>query len=67
MWLTGKPCRPIQDDGYPDVAIYNSELEKLGKPTWLKTPWLYTECYLFRYVHSSLGRYLHPLMLRRSS
>lgn len=30
--------------------MYNSELEKLGKPTWLNTPWLYTECYLFRYV-----------------
>jgi hypothetical protein len=36
------------------VAIYNTELEKLGKPTWLNTPWLYTECYLFRYVYSVL-------------
>jgi len=40
--------RLIRDDGQPDVAIYNDELEKLGNPTWLKVSWLYSECYLFR-------------------
>lgn len=46
---------PVLDDGNPDVAIYNSELEKLGNPTWLNVPWLYAECYLFRYLSSNLG------------
>jgi len=40
--------RLIRDDGQPDVAIYNDELENLGNPTWLKVSWLYSECYLFR-------------------
>ena len=42
-------CRPIRDDGYPDVATYNKELEQLGNPSWLNIPWLYCECYLYRY------------------
>ncbi|KAK5660183.1 hypothetical protein OQA88_13653 [Cercophora sp. LCS_1] len=41
---------PIDDDGYPDVAIYNKELEQLGNPTWLNVSWLYCECYLFRRI-----------------
>jgi hypothetical protein len=40
---------PIRDDGHPDVAGYNKELEQLGKVTWHNAPWLFTECYLFRY------------------
>ena len=40
--------RPIRDDGHPDVAGYNKELEQLGKITWHNAPWLFTECYLFR-------------------
>lgn len=44
------PSRPIRDDGYPDVAIYNKELEQLGNPTWLNVEWLFCECYLFRYA-----------------
>ncbi|KAB5576041.1 putative UPF0364 protein [Coniochaeta sp. 2T2.1] len=50
---------PIKDDGYPDVTLYNSELEKLGKPTWLNTPWLYTECYLFRRINSYFSLSTH--------
>jgi damage-control phosphatase, subfamily III len=42
---------PIRDDGKPDVALYNKELEKLGAPTWFNVPWLYSECYLYRYEH----------------
>jgi damage-control phosphatase, subfamily III len=41
-------ARPIIDDGAPDVAIYNDELEKRGTPSWLDVQWLYSECYLFR-------------------
>ncbi|KAK4119217.1 putative UPF0364 protein [Parathielavia appendiculata] len=44
---------PIRDDGYPDVAGYNKELEQLGNLTWLKSPWLFTECYLFRRMSTS--------------
>jgi damage-control phosphatase, subfamily III len=40
---------PIRDDGKPDVALYNQELEKLGAPTWFNVAWLYSECYLYRY------------------
>lgn len=41
---------PIRDDGLPDVAIYNKELEQRGNPSWLNVSWLYSECYLFRYA-----------------
>ncbi|KAI1171743.1 hypothetical protein F4777DRAFT_36178 [Nemania sp. FL0916] len=43
-----RPLTPITDDGFPDVALYNHELEKLGSPTWFTVPWLYCECYLYR-------------------
>jgi len=41
---------PLLDDGLPDVAGYNKELEQLGTPSWFNVPWLYAECYLYRYV-----------------
>ncbi|KAJ4302043.1 Hairy/enhancer-of-split with YRPW motif protein 2 [Collariella sp. IMI 366227] len=44
---------PIRDDGYADVAGYNKELEQLSPLTWLKAPWLFTECYLFRRMSTS--------------
>ncbi|KAK0735399.1 hypothetical protein B0T21DRAFT_367675 [Apiosordaria backusii] len=50
---------PMPDDGYPDVAAYNKELEQLGNPTWLKAPWLYTECYLFRRISTSFALSTH--------
>ncbi|KAH8879566.1 DUF89-domain-containing protein [Thozetella sp. PMI_491] len=50
---------PIRDDGKPDVALYNKELEQLGNPTWLKVPWLYTECYLFRRINTSFSLSQH--------
>lgn len=40
---------PIDDDGYSDVASYNHQLEQLGSPTWYNVPWLYSECYMYRY------------------
>lgn len=40
----------MPDDGEPDVAGYNKELEQLGNPKWFNVPWLYSECYLYRYV-----------------
>ncbi len=41
---------PIADDGEPDVVGYNKELEALGKKSWHSAPWLYSECYLYRYA-----------------
>ncbi|KAF3023142.1 hypothetical protein E8E14_013892 [Neopestalotiopsis sp. 37M] len=50
---------PIRDDGKPDVALYNQELEKLGPVTWFNVPWLYSECYLYRRIatHFSLSQH----------
>ncbi|KAG7122509.1 Damage-control phosphatase like protein [Verticillium longisporum] len=45
-----RPLTPIDDDGQPDVKLYNDELASLGEPTWLNTPWLFCECYLFRRI-----------------
>ncbi|KAL1302482.1 hypothetical protein AAFC00_002873 [Neodothiora populina] len=39
---------PLPDDGQPDIAGYNRELEQLGNPKWFGVPWLYSECYLYR-------------------
>ncbi|KAM7203041.1 DUF89 domain containing protein [Rhypophila sp. PSN 637] len=50
---------PIPDDGYPDVAIYNKELEALGNPTWLNVQWLYCECYLFRRISALFSMSQH--------
>lgn len=43
--------RPIPDDGFSEeVAAYNKELEQLGNPSWFNVPWLFAECYMYRYV-----------------
>lgn len=48
--MTGSP---LLDDGEPDIAEYNDELEKRGNPKWHDVPWLYSECYMctFRIAH----------------
>ncbi|KAK1770718.1 DUF89-domain-containing protein [Phialemonium atrogriseum] len=50
-----RPLVPIRDDGYPDVALYNKELEQLGNPSWLNVQWLFCECYLFRRINTSFS------------
>ncbi|PSS22325.1 hypothetical protein M430DRAFT_137451 [Amorphotheca resinae ATCC 22711] len=41
---------PLPDDGYPDIASYNKELEQLGNPSWFNVPWLFSECYVYRRI-----------------
>ncbi|KAI5917066.1 hypothetical protein F4810DRAFT_698185 [Camillea tinctor] len=50
---------PIRDDGSPDIALYNQELELLGTPTWFNVPWLYSECYLYRRINTSFSLSTH--------
>lgn len=50
---------PIRDDGLPDVAIYNKELDQLGYPSWLNVSWLFSECYLFRRMSTSFSLSKH--------
>ncbi|KAL1846857.1 hypothetical protein VTK73DRAFT_205 [Phialemonium thermophilum] len=50
---------PIRDDGYPDVAVYNKQLELRGSPTWLNVEWLFAECYLFRRMNTSFSLSTH--------
>jgi uncharacterized protein with ATP-grasp and redox domains len=42
---------PLLDD-HPDVSGYNAELKSLQEPTWLSAPWLFSECYLYRLIHT---------------
>ena len=48
-WNDAHDDRPLVDDGKPDVDGYNKELETLGIVKWSSVPWLYSECYLYRY------------------
>jgi uncharacterized protein with ATP-grasp and redox domains len=41
---------PIADDGFPDVKLYNDELNARGPPTWHNVEWLFSECYLYRRI-----------------
>ena len=54
--LGNKELAPVPDDGGPDVIAYNEELKYLYKPTWLSGPWLYTECYLYRLLHTYFNK-----------
>ena len=53
--------RPLEDDGGSDIEEYNRELAALGETTWLHAPWLFSECYLYRYV---MHIYLHTQFYR---
>jgi hypothetical protein len=41
---------PILDDKERDVEAYNQELAARGPSKWHSVPWLYAECYLYRYA-----------------
>eukprot|EP01025_Chloroclados_australasicus_P040166 TRINITY_DN4182_c0_g1_i1.p1 TRINITY_DN4182_c0_g1~~TRINITY_DN4182_c0_g1_i1.p1 ORF type:complete len:412 (-),score=45.11 TRINITY_DN4182_c0_g1_i1:239-1474(-) len=42
--------RPIQEDGGPDVNLWNAILGEFGSKTWLTSPWCVGEFYLYRRV-----------------
>lgn len=35
-----------------DLIEYNKELQRIGPLTWLSAPWLYSECYMYRFIAS---------------
>ncbi|PSK53063.1 Protein-glutamate O-methyltransferase [Elsinoe australis] len=39
---------PLPDDGHPDIARYNTELQARSPLHWHTAPWLFSECYLYR-------------------
>ena len=43
---------PIPQDGRPDIESYNKEFNTLKDRKWLAAPWLYTECYMYRLIHT---------------
>jgi damage-control phosphatase, subfamily III len=49
--------RPIEDDGEPDINTWNEVLNKYFiKENWYSAPWLFTECYLYRRIHSIFAK-----------
>ncbi|XP_053238167.1 damage-control phosphatase ARMT1-like isoform X13 [Podarcis raffonei] len=55
-----KPLTAL-NDSLPDTTLWNQCLEyhqKLsdGPPSWFQSPWLYTECYMYRRIHEALAQ-----------
>lgn len=52
--------RPLSEDGAADIQTFNDELGELGSMTWHNSPWLFTECYLYRQVQTCFSRRQTP-------
>lgn len=50
--LENAVLEPIPRDGRPDIDAYNEEFKTLKDLKWLAAPWLYTECYMYRLIHT---------------
>ena len=50
--LENAALEPIPSDGRPDIGPYNQEFETLKDRRWQTVPWLYTECYMYRLIHT---------------
>ena len=50
--LENAPLEPIPHDGRPDIDAYNDEFNTLKDRKWQAAPWLYTECYMYRLIHT---------------
>lgn len=72
--MTDKPLEKF-DDQFANVDYWNKTMEEqrqlLGDtPSWFKAPWLYVECYMYRYIHHCLvtSKYMKdfdPFMLMK--
>ncbi|RYP49713.1 hypothetical protein DL769_011052 [Monosporascus sp. CRB-8-3] len=51
-----QPMRLLPEDGAGDIQVFNDELELLGPITWHNSPWLFTECYLYRLIQTCFSR-----------
>lgn len=47
---------PLPDDGGVDIADWNADLARLGGVTWRNAPWLFSECYMYRLIHTFFQR-----------
>jgi hypothetical protein len=54
-----RPLRLIADDRQPNLMTYNEELRRMNRPTWRNVSWLYSECYLYRLLHSVFETTVH--------
>ena len=50
--LANAVLEPIPRDGRPDIEAYDEEFKTLKDLRWLAAPWLYTECYMYRFIHT---------------
>lgn len=41
--------RPLQYNGELDIQEWNKQLAAIGKCSWTNCPWLFGECYMYRY------------------
>lgn len=48
--------RPLRDDGKPDIQEWNKQLAAIGECSWVNCPWLFGECYMYRYDCCCKGR-----------
>lgn len=50
--LEDAPLEPVPQDWRPDIESYNKEFDTLKDCKWQAAPWLYTECYMYRLIHT---------------
>lgn len=50
--LANAVLEPIPRDGRPDIEAYDEEFKTLKDLRWQAAPWLYTECYMYRFIHT---------------
>ncbi|KAK4141686.1 DUF89 domain protein [Dichotomopilus funicola] len=51
-----KPLHPLNSDGGADIEGYNAQLAGFGHITWHNCPWMFAECYLYRFVQTLFAR-----------
>lgn len=57
--LPDAPIRPLEDDGAPDLALWDSYVAPLAGQTWLEVPWFFAETYFYRRLLEASG-YFRP-------